>query len=89
MATTGAGINNLVEAIEQHRARQIDTNSLKERARRRLTFDLEQALKERLLRDLISQLSSGQLNEVIEQVVNRRLDPYSAVETLLTLGHKK
>jgi LAO/AO transport system kinase len=89
VATTGAGINNLVEAIEQHRARQIDANSLKERARRRLTFDIEQALKERLLRDLITQLSAGQLHDVIEQVVNRQLDPYSAVETLLTLGNEK
>jgi LAO/AO transport system kinase len=89
VATTGAGIDKLVEAIEQHRARQIDTNGLKERARRRLAFDIEQALKERLLRDLITQVSAGQLHEVIEQVVNRQLDPYSAVETLLMLGNEK
>jgi LAO/AO transport system kinase len=89
VATTGTGIDKLVEAIDQHRARQIDANSLKERSRRRLTFDIEQALKERLLRDLINRVSAGQLNDVIERVVDRELDPYTAVERLLTLGNKK
>jgi LAO/AO transport system kinase len=85
IATTGAGIDQLVEAIDQHRASQLNSSGLKERTRRRLAFEIEQALKERLLSNLLTRLSAGHLNQLIDQVLNRHLDPYTAVEMLLTL----
>lgn len=88
VATTGAGIDPLVEAIDQHRASQLTSNTLKDRTRRRLAFEMEQALKERLLSNLLARLSTAQLNQLIDQVLNRQLDPYTAVETLLTLKGK-
>ncbi|MFN8453269.1 MAG: hypothetical protein U0401_01130 [Anaerolineae bacterium] len=60
--------------------------NLARRERERLIFEMQQLLMERLLAQLLAQLPPEQLNQTVEQVVNRRLDPYAAVETLMSLN---
>lgn len=86
VATQGKGIDEVVEALGRHREYQINSGLLAQRERDRLIFELQQVLRERLLADLLAGLSPEQVNQIIEQVVTRRLDPYAAVEQLLSAG---
>jgi LAO/AO transport system kinase len=86
IATTGAGVDTVIEALTQHRAYQQSSGLLGQREQTRLLFEIEQILKERLLAGLMSKLSQPQLNAIVTQVTKRQLDPYTAVERLLRLG---
>jgi len=86
IATTGAGVDTVSEALAQHRAYQQSSGLLAQREQTRLMFEIEQILKERLLAGLMSKLSQPQLNAIVTQVTKRQLDPYTAVERLLRLG---
>jgi LAO/AO transport system kinase len=89
IATTGAGVDTVIEALAQHRDYQQRSGLLARREQSRLIFEIEQILKERLLAGLMSKLSQSQLDDIVTRVTDRRLDPYTAVEMLLRLseGH--
>jgi LAO/AO transport system kinase len=89
IATTGAGVDTVIEALTQHRAYQQSSGLLGQREQTRLLFEIEQILKERLLAGLMSKLSQTQFNDILTQVTERQLDPYTAVETLLRLGENQ
>ncbi len=86
VATQGKGIDEVVAALTQHREYQINSGLLAQRERDRLIFEVQQILRERLLSDLLARLAPEQVNQIVEQVVTRRLDPYAAVEQLLSAG---
>lgn len=86
VATQGQGVTEVMEALSQHRAYQLSTGNLTRRERERLIFEMQQLLMDRLLTQLLAQLPPERLNQTLEQVVSRRLDPYAAVETLMSLN---
>jgi LAO/AO transport system kinase len=85
IATTGAGVPELVEAIWQFRRRPEPTQSA--RRQRRSEFRLRelvaQQFMDRLERGL---LKPGELAAMVDRVAAREIDPYSAADELLALG---
>jgi LAO/AO transport system kinase len=83
IATQSKGIDEVVQALAEHRSYQQTSGVLAKRERERLIFEIQQLLKERLLADLLAQTPPEQINSTLAQVVERQLDPYTAVEQLL------
>jgi len=86
VATTGEGIEAVVEAVAKHRTHQLATNALKKRERYRLIFEIEELLKAQLLNRLVAGVSPEKFNQIVEQVATRQLDPYTAVTQLLEIA---
>lgn len=86
VATQGTGIDEVVKALAEHRSYQQTSGVLVRRERERLIFEIQQLLKDRLLADLLAATPPEQINHTLEQVVERKLDPYTAIEQLLAIG---
>lgn len=86
IATTGQGVEAVMEALAEHRAYQVAQGLWQQREQSRILYEIEQILKQRLLANLMTGLSSTQLNETLEKVTARQLDPYTAAEALLDAG---
>jgi LAO/AO transport system kinase len=85
-ATTGKGIAELLEAIERFRAR--GGEELEERRKQRATFRLRELLGERFLQHVQSDesgvLKAGEMDAYIQRIAARELDPYTAVDEIMT-----
>ena len=83
VATTGEGVGALADAVAAHRAHLETTGALDRRRRARLDDELHRILAERL-RQRAAELGSGARFEAVRaEVLERRLDPWSAVDELL------
>ena len=84
VATEGKGIEELLAAIDSHRAYLTTSGELAGRTRARIRRHVESLLREQLYARFLNG-SSGMLrvDDVVEAVINRTNDPYSAVEELL------
>ena len=83
-AADGSGVEELAGAIDKHR-RWADESG--EKAKRRLaaaTGELHALLKERVLRQLAREVSDGALEAWAAKVAAGTLDPYAAVDRLLS-----
>jgi LAO/AO transport system kinase len=82
-ATTGNGVAELLATIEKFRARGGKENE--SRRRMRASFRLRELLAERFLRHVESRvLESGALDAYVDRVAARTLDPYTAVDEIMT-----
>jgi LAO/AO transport system kinase len=82
VATTGEGIQELVDAIFAHRAYLTNSGELARREMERSQQEVEQFLFRRLMADLVGKVPAFQRETLIAQVANRKLDPYAAVNQL-------
>jgi len=82
IAAEGKGIDELMEAIAQHRAYLQDHPEGQQRVKVRAAVELETILRETLLQHLIEAVGSDRLDDLIAQVAAREIDPYSAAELL-------
>jgi LAO/AO transport system kinase len=82
IATTGAGVKDLVEAIWAFRAHGDPALAARRRARSeyRLRELVEHQFMEHLERNV---LSSGELAAIVERIAAREIDPYTAAQDLL------
>ncbi|PJF30471.1 MAG: methylmalonyl Co-A mutase-associated GTPase MeaB [Phototrophicales bacterium] len=84
IATDGNGIDELVNAIQNHRdfiqAQGLDT--LLER--QRIEIELHERLREALIQRLLQTTPNDYFAQVIRQIQSRQLDPQSAVNAILT-----
>ncbi|GAB4558411.1 MAG: methylmalonyl Co-A mutase-associated GTPase MeaB [Anaerolineae bacterium] len=83
VATTGEGVEALLDAIEQHRRYLVDSGTWTRRERDRMAFALHEILRDELLERLRSRLAPALWEESLARVVSRSIDPYSAVADLL------
>ncbi len=83
VATTGEGIEAVVEALARHRAYGLATGLWQYQERRRSLLEIRQILQDRLLANCMARLSPGQVNGILDRVVSRQVDPYTAAEALL------
>jgi LAO/AO transport system kinase len=88
VATQGKGTDEVMKALAEHRSYQQTSGVLARRERERLIFEIQQLLKERLLADLLAAAPPEQINQTLERVVERKLDPYAAIEQLLAIGRE-
>lgn len=81
-ATTGKGIAELLDAIEQFRSR--GGEELVERRKTRAAFRLRELLGERFLRHVEGMLHASEMDAYIQRIAGRELDPYTAVDEIMT-----
>jgi LAO/AO transport system kinase len=82
-AQSGEGLDQLVDAIDKHRAWSIESGERTERRRGAARAEVEALLREALLRDLEGRVGEQRLEAAVKRVAERTLDPYAAVEELL------
>ena len=83
IASEGKGLDELMDAIAQHRVYLGEHPEGLQRSRMRAALELEAILREALFNRLLQTTSSAQLEQVIDRIAARELDPYSAAEQLL------
>ena len=83
IALKGDGVDDLLNAITQHRRQLIATGELLERNRARLADELEAHLQAELMRRLTRRLSRQTLSNIIAKLVDRSLSPYNAMQSIL------
>jgi LAO/AO transport system kinase len=79
---TGEGVDDLWEAIQEHRKHQEATGALEEKRRRRIVEEVRSMVAFQL-RERTSDLLAGEAGHLIEDLDERRVDPYRAAEILL------
>jgi LAO/AO transport system kinase len=83
-ALSGAGVDELVAALDEHRAHIIGEGTLSERRRRNLRNEVVSICASRLRRDLEQHLDTdARFAELLDEVVSRRMDPASAASEIL------
>ncbi|UCH57581.1 MAG: methylmalonyl Co-A mutase-associated GTPase MeaB [Candidatus Bathyarchaeota archaeon] len=83
IATTGAGVDELMEKILEHKEYVESTGSEKTR-RRRVQNEIESILREKAAEHVMRLLEETiQFNEIVEAVGALKKDPYTAVDELL------
>ncbi len=76
---TGDGIDELWEAIEQHRKHGEASGSLEEKRRRRVLEEVKSMVAYRLREQITGTMTGG----IVESLASRRVDPYAAAQLLL------
>jgi GTPase len=82
IATSGAGVAELLATVAQFRAHSAQTQAVRRRTRSeyRLRELVAQRFMDRLERDV---LAKGELASIVERIAAREVDPYSAASELL------
>jgi GTPase len=82
VATTGAGVGELLDAVAQFRTHSAQTQAARRKTRSeyRLRELVAQRFMDRLERDV---LSAGELAAIVERIAAREIDPYTAANDLL------
>jgi GTPase len=82
VATTGAGVPELVAAIQQFRAHSDDTQAA--RRKTRSEYRLRELVSHRFMEHLEREvLGTGELRSMVDRIAARELDPYTAAYDLL------
>jgi LAO/AO transport system kinase len=82
-ATGGTGLSDVIEAIRQHRQWGAESGAAQRRRTDAMRDEIQSMLRERVLRDLADRIDLRALEDVVLRVVDKTLDPYGAVDTLL------
>jgi len=84
VAISGSGVADLMEAVERHRSRAVAGEARRKREMDRSRDRLLDLLRDELFQRVRSTcLAGGVLEALVEDMASRRLDPYSAAETVL------
>ncbi|HVL81212.1 MAG TPA: methylmalonyl Co-A mutase-associated GTPase MeaB [Actinomycetota bacterium] len=83
VATQGTGVDELWEAVSNHREHLSAAGSLEDRRRQRLGAEILAIVTERL-RERVEREAGARYDELVQQVVDRELDPYTAADRLLS-----
>lgn len=84
VASEGRGIDALIEALDAHRAYLRSNGHWQQIERRQLELELLHRLRDGLLQRLLDRVSTDEIGTVIDQVQARALDPYTAVNQMLS-----
>src|SRR5262249_36529496 len=82
VATTGAGVPELLHAIERFRSHSNATQAV--RRRTRSEYRLRELVAHRFMAHLEAEvLQTGELSAIVDRIAAREVDPYSAASDLL------
>ena len=81
-ATEQRGISSLWKSIEKHRS-FLSKDGLKSARLNRQIYGLRQHLKTALYKDKIADLGTKSLDSIAEDILLRKIDPFTAVKTLI------
>jgi LAO/AO transport system kinase len=80
-ATSGAGVPELIEAIQKFRAQSTAARATRQRERQE--YRLRDLLSHRFMQLVEDTLPKGELERVIDGIASRQLDPYSAAADII------
>ncbi|MFW9908911.1 MAG: methylmalonyl Co-A mutase-associated GTPase MeaB [Candidatus Thorarchaeota archaeon] len=82
---TGEGIQTLIEKIAEHHRHLTESGKLEEKGFRRSKDELEELMKYKLTKELLGSLrGSPEYEEAIRKIAQRKEDPYTVAERLIT-----
>jgi LAO/AO transport system kinase len=82
-ATSGAGVDDLWQAVADHRAHLASSGGLDERRRRRAAEEVSRLVAARLLERARAAMAGARATELAEAVAAGELDPWSAADSVL------
>lgn len=83
-AESGAGVEEVWQAIQTHRQHLADTGLLEERRKAKVQAELEELVAEMARNNVKESLDRApHLQELLAQVVSRQVDPHTAAEELI------
>lgn len=82
-AAKGEGIDDLMAAVERHRAWAAESGERERRREESARVEVEALLREALVRRLAERVGRERLDEAVARVAARAVDPYAAVDELL------
>ena len=80
-ATTGAGVPEVIAAVDRFRAHSEPERATRRRARQR--YRLHDLLSHRFLQMAERQLAPGEFERLVDGIAARRVDPYSAADEII------
>ncbi len=84
IASKNKGIPEVIEAMEEHREYLIESGELEVRRRERTLNEIIEMVKEQISRHVMAKVTeSGEFDNYVEQVYERKLDPYTVVESMV------
>jgi LAO/AO transport system kinase len=86
VATRGAGVDELLEAVEAHAAYLHESHLFERRERRRVAGELQSILQAQLLAELRDRVPEEEMDSLVQRVLAREMDPYTAARQLLRVG---
>ncbi|MEM3459070.1 MAG: methylmalonyl Co-A mutase-associated GTPase MeaB [Candidatus Bathyarchaeia archaeon] len=88
-ALTGEGVSQLIEKLEEHR-HFLEKEEERKKSLLRAEAELVEAVKEKIVNVVIDELKKeGKFEELLQKILNRKIDPSSAAEKLLSGKLKK
>lgn len=81
-ALNGSGIDELTQAIQQHRAYLHTSGEWEKRGQARLIDMFERLLREKLLANWLQKQEAGKYSEIIRKIQQRKISPHQAVKTI-------
>jgi LAO/AO transport system kinase len=86
VATTGQGVDDVVEALDEHRAWAVETGALQRRREHRARDEVQAIALAAMRRRWADRSRVGELEDLAGRVARRELDPYTAADELLRDG---
>jgi len=81
-ATTNEGIDKLWDEIENHR-NHLGNKKLRQQRLRKLKYVLENQVRQKLFNRKIIEVGSDKIERMATSIMNRDIDPFSAVEKII------
>ncbi len=83
IATTGAGVDELLQGVISHRQHQERTDLLAARRRQALRMEIERIVEEKLRQEFLSQPEVVRfIDKLLIEVAERKISPYQAAEAV-------
>jgi len=89
VATEGQGFDELVNAISDHRKHLQDQEIMAESEHHRMQLELQDRIQLALMREFWTNIGDEALCQIAAKVVNREIDPQTAVDTMLSTYRKQ
>lgn len=84
IASRDEGIADVIEAMEEHREYLVESGELQKRRHERTLNEMIEMIKEQISRHVMGTIiQSGEFDNYVEQVYERKVDPYTVVESIV------
>ena len=84
IANQGKGVEDVVNALDEHRRYLEESGLLEERRRERVQNEMTEMIHDRLSRHVMGEIAqTGKFADYVEQVYERKTDPYTVVDSIV------
>ena len=84
IASKNEGIEDVIQAMEEHRDHLIQSGLLEERRRERTLNEMTEMVKEQISRYVMDKvIATGEFDTYVDRVYARKIDPYTVVDTMV------